>query len=93
MEIPPAKGSLKAKLNIHFRDKKETKEKGGYGKSGDDLFDKSGGVEVYRHGYIVNGLDAEDEMVAFSNGFTNQSRRQSGRAARRSDESANPLYH
>ena len=69
VEIPPAKGSLKAKLNIHFRDKKETKKKTVTVKSGDDLFDKSGGVEAYRHGYIVNGLDAEDGIVAFSNGL------------------------
>ena len=68
VEIPPAKGSLKAKLNIHFRGEKETKKKTVTVKSGDDLFDKSGGVEAYRHGYIVNGLDAEDEIVEFSNG-------------------------
>ena len=69
VEIQAGKGSLKAKLNIHFRDKKETRKKTVMVKSGDDLFDKSGGVEAYRHGYIVNGLDAEDEMVAFSNGL------------------------
>ena len=69
VEIPPAKGSLKAKLNIHFRDKKETRKKTVTVKSGDDLFDKSNGVEAYRHGYIVNGLDAEDGIVAFSNGL------------------------
>lgn len=69
VEIPPAKGSLKAKLNIHFRDKKETRKKTVTVKSGDDLFDKSNGVEAYRHGYIVNGLDAEDERVEFSNGL------------------------
>ena len=68
VEIQAGKGSLKAKLNIHFRDKKETKKKTVTVKSGDDLFDKSGGVEAYRHGYIVNGLDAEDEIVEFSNG-------------------------
>ncbi len=69
VEIQAGKGSLKAKLNIHFRDKKETRKKTVTVKSGDDLFDKSGGVEAYRHGYIVNGLDAEDEMVEFSNGL------------------------
>lgn len=69
VEMQAGKGSLKAKLNIHYRDKKETKKKTVTVKSGDDLFDKSGGVEAYRHGYIVNGLDAEDEMVAFSNGL------------------------
>lgn len=69
VEIPPAKGSLKAKLNIHCRDKKETKKKAVWVKKDDDLFDKSGGNEAYRHGYIVDGLDAEDERVAFSNGL------------------------
>ena len=75
VEIPPAKGSLKAKLNIHFRDKKETKKKtvwvrsGKNGKQGDDLFDKSNGNEAYRHGYIVDGLNFDEQMVAFSNGL------------------------
>ena len=68
VEMQAGKGSLKAKLNIHYRDKKETRKKTVTVKSGDDLFDKSGGVEAYRHGYIVNGLDAEDEIVEFSNG-------------------------
>ena len=68
VEMQAGKGSLKAKLNIHYRDKKETKKKTVTVKSGDDLFDKSNGVEAYRHGYIVNGLDAEDEIVEFSNG-------------------------
>ena len=69
VEMQAGKGSLKAKLNIHYRDKKETKKKTVTVKSGDDLFDKSNGVEAYRHGYIVNGLDAEDERVEFSNGL------------------------
>ena len=68
VEIQAGKGSLKAKLNIHFRDKKETRKKTMWVKKDDDLFDKSGGNEAYRHGYIVDGLDAEDERVAFSNG-------------------------
>ena len=69
LEMQEGKGSLKAKLNIHFRDKKETKKKSVWVRSGDDLFDKSNGVEAYRHGYIVNGLDAEYEFVKFSNGL------------------------
>ena len=69
LEMQEGKGSLKAKLNIHFRDKKETKKKSVWVRSGDDLFDKSNGVEAYRHGYIVNGLDAEYEFVKFSSGL------------------------
>ena len=74
VEIPPAKGSLKAKLNIHYRGETETKKKtvwvrsGKNGKQGDDLFDKSNGNEAYRHGYIVDGLNFDEQMVAFSNG-------------------------
>lgn len=69
VEILAGKNSLKAKLNIHYRDKKENKKKSVTVKSGDDLFDKSGNNEAYRHGYIVDGLNAEDEMIKFSGGL------------------------
>ncbi|UOP00804.1 DEAD/DEAH box helicase family protein [Kingella potus] len=69
VQMQAGKGSLKARLNIHFRTQKETRKKTVTVQSGDDLFDKSGGVEAYRHGYIVNGLDAEDGLVEFSNGL------------------------
>ena len=74
VEIQAGKGSLKAKLNIHYRGETETKKKtvwvrsGKNGKQGDDLFDKSNGNEAYRHGYIVDGLNFDEQMVAFSNG-------------------------
>ena len=70
LEMQVGKGSLKAKLNIHYRDKKETRKKAVTVKSGDDLFDKSGSNEAYRYGYIVNSLDAEDGRVDFSNGLS-----------------------
>ena len=41
-----AKGSLKADINIHFRDKKETKKKKISVKKNDDVFAKSGGNEA-----------------------------------------------
>ena len=75
VEIQAGKGSLKAKLNIHYRGETETKKKtvwvrsGKNGKQGDDLFDKSNGNEAYRHGYIVDGLNFDEQMVAFSNGL------------------------
>lgn len=75
LEMQEGKGSLKAKLNIHYRGETETKKKtvwvrsGKNGKQGDDLFDKSNGNEAYRHGYIVDGLNFDEQMVAFSNGL------------------------
>ncbi|XXQ67647.1 DEAD/DEAH box helicase family protein [Neisseriaceae bacterium B1] len=73
-EIVQGKGSLKAKVEIHFNDKKEMKKKvvtvqsSSLKKQGDDLFDKSGGNESYRYGFLVEGIDAEQEQIAFSNG-------------------------
>jgi len=63
-----AKGRLKADLNIHYQDKKETKKKKVSVKSGDDLFEKSGGNEAYRHGFIIDGMDFDNQELAFSSG-------------------------
>ena len=65
-----AKGRLKADLNIHYQDKKETKKKKVSVKSGDDLFEKSGGNEAYRYGFIIDGMDFENQELAFSSGKT-----------------------
>ncbi|MDH2924565.1 type III restriction enzyme [Nicoletella semolina] len=67
-EFVSGKGSLKAKVDIHFVDKKETKKKTVTVKSGDDLFDKSNGNESYRFGYLINGLDVENGEIALSGG-------------------------
>lgn len=68
-------GRLKAKVEIHFQDKKETKKKivtvqsDTPKKQGDDLFDKSGGNESYRFGYIVNGISIHPPKITFANGI------------------------
>ena len=67
-EFVLGKKQLAAKVEIHVRGDKETKKAVKQVKSGDDLFDKSGGNESYRHGFIVNGLDAENRQIEFSNG-------------------------
>lgn len=67
-EFAAGKKKLTAKVDIHFNDKKEVKKKTVSVSSGDDLFDKSGGNESYRHGFIVNSLDAESGEMALSNG-------------------------
>lgn len=67
-EFVSSKRKLTAKVEIHFQNQKETKKKTVSVVSGDDLFDKSGNHEMYRHGFIVNGLDAENGTLALSNG-------------------------
>ena len=67
-EFAAGKKKLTAKVDIHFNDKKEVKKRTVSVSSGDDLFDKSGGNESYRHGFIVNSLDAESGEMALSNG-------------------------
>ncbi len=67
-EFETGKKKLTAKVEIHFHDKKEVKKKTIKVSSGDDLFDKSGGNESYRHGFIINGLNAELGEMALSNG-------------------------
>lgn len=67
-EFVPSKGSLKAKVELHVQDTKQTKKKTVTIQSGDDLFDKSGSNESYRFGFIVNGLDAENGEMALSSG-------------------------
>ena len=68
LEVQAAKGRLKAKLNIHSKDAKETKKKSITAKSGDDLYEKSGGNEAYRHGFIIDGLDFENQQLQLSDG-------------------------
>ena len=67
-EFVIGKSSLKAKIELHFNDKKEVKKKTVTVKLDDDLFDKSNGNEIYRHGFIINGLNPETKQIALSNG-------------------------
>lgn len=67
-EFVSGKRKLTAKVEIHFQNQKETKKKTVSVVSGDDLFDKSGNHEMYRHGFIINDLDAENGTLALSNG-------------------------
>ncbi len=67
-EFVAGKRKLTAKVEIHVQDTKETKKKTISVGSNDDLFDKSGNNESYRHGFIVNGLDAESGEMHLSSG-------------------------
>ncbi|WP_051919309.1 restriction endonuclease [Basilea psittacipulmonis] len=68
-EIVQGKKKLTAKVELHCLDKdKILKKKVVAVKVGDDLFEKSGGNESYRQGFVVNGLNAESKEIIFSNG-------------------------
>ena len=66
--LSASKGRLKAKVNILVEDGRQTKKETVSVKSGDDLFDKSGGNEAYRHGFIIEGMDSETQEIALSDG-------------------------
>ncbi|AWX13221.1 DEAD/DEAH box helicase [Mergibacter septicus] len=62
------KGKLKAKIEIHFQTEKETKKKTVTIQAGDDLYEKSGKNESYRHGFIINELSANPFEIHLSSG-------------------------
>lgn len=66
--LSASKGRLKAKVNILVEDGRQTKKKTVSVKNGDDLFDKSGGNEAYRHDFIIEGMDSETQEIALSDG-------------------------
>ncbi len=57
-----------AKLTIHCNEKNGVVKKQVTAKNGDNLFDLSKGVEVYRNGYIINFIDSEEGFIEFSGG-------------------------
>lgn len=68
--VRPAKGHLKAKVNILVQDARQTKKKTVSVKSGDDLFEISGGNDAYRDNFIIEGMDSETQEIALSGGRT-----------------------
>ncbi|AKG17921.1 DEAD/DEAH box helicase family protein [Moraxella bovoculi] len=62
------KGGLKAKIIIDINENKELKRKSVTIKTGDDLYEKSKQNPNYQ-GFIVNGIDLENQIVRFSNGI------------------------
>lgn len=68
--ITATKTKVTAKVTIDVNDRNGVKRKQVSVRAGDDLYDKSVGREVYRNGYIVEGIDASNGCVVFSNGDT-----------------------
>lgn len=65
--ITATKTKIAAKVNIDVNDKDSVKRKGVTAKIGDDLYDLSNHREIYRDGYIIEGIDASNGFISFSN--------------------------
>lgn len=65
--IVATKTRITAKLTIDVNDKDGVKRKSVTVKVGDDLYNLSNNREIYRDGYIVEGIDASNGFVSFSN--------------------------
>lgn len=65
--ITATKTKITAKVNIDVNGKDGVKRKTVTIKSGDDLYELSNHREIYRNGYIIEGIDASNGFVSFSN--------------------------
>ncbi|MUG08856.1 restriction endonuclease [Commensalibacter melissae] len=77
-----AKTSCSVKLTIHVNDKVGVKKKTISAKVGDDLFELSNHREVYKDGYILNEINAQDENITFSNDITLHKGQENGNVAK-----------
>lgn len=67
LDFKMAKKSVSAKLEILKKNGSSVAKKSITVRTGDDLYDKSNGVEMYREGFTVNFIDADEELIEFSN--------------------------
>ena len=65
--ITATKTKIIAKITIDVNDKDGVKRKSVAVKVGDDLYNLSNNREIYRNGFIVEGIDASNGFVSFSN--------------------------
>ncbi len=63
-----AKTRTSAKIKIDVNTKDGVKRKSVTAKVGDDLYELSNKREIYKNGYIVNGIDVPENCVELSNG-------------------------
>lgn len=65
--ITATKTKITAKITIDVNDKDGVKRKSVAVKVGDDLYNLSNNREIYQNGFIVEGIDASNGFVSFSN--------------------------
>lgn len=66
--ITAAKTKVTAKIIIHINDKDGVKTRAISVRAGDDLYKLSNEREIYKNGYIVNGIDAANGCISLSGG-------------------------
>src|SRR3990172_8646060 len=67
-KIERGKKQLKAKVAIYANEKNGVKQKDLTLDLGDDLFELSNGRDVYKTGYILNNINAQEGTIQFSGG-------------------------
>ncbi|HMS09514.1 MAG TPA: DEAD/DEAH box helicase family protein, partial [Pyrinomonadaceae bacterium] len=67
--IQSGKRTIKAKLGLYVDDGAGVKKKDFNVDIGQDLYDLSGGREIYRDGMILNSINAEEGLIEFSGGL------------------------
>ena len=67
--FPKAKTRVFVKVKIDTNNKEGVKRKVVKATLGDDLYTLSNQREIYKNGYIINGIDLGDGLVEFSNGL------------------------
>ncbi len=65
--IVATKTRITAKITIDVNDKDGVKRKSVTAKVGVDLYELSNHREIYRNGYIIEGIDASNGFISFSN--------------------------
>lgn len=69
-KVSATKTRTLAKVKIDINTGDGVKRKSVSVKVGDDLYDLSGKREIYKSGYIVNGIDVSEGLIELSNGET-----------------------
>lgn len=67
-KVNATKTRTSAKFKIDVNTKEGVKRKAVTAKVGDDLYDLSSKREIYKNGYIINGIDVADGFIELSNG-------------------------
>ncbi|SNQ61008.1 hypothetical protein MNV_220002 [Candidatus Methanoperedens nitroreducens] len=68
--VNATKTRTSAKIKLDVNTKEGVKRKTVTAKVGDDLYELSGKREIYKSGYIINGIDVADGFIELSNGKT-----------------------
>lgn len=69
-KVTAAKTKTSAKIKIDVNTNDGVKRKTVTAKVGDDLYDLANKRDIYKNGYIINGIDVADHFIELSNGET-----------------------